>query len=689
MPQVPKKNISNRISDIMRPGDISRRQETPQRMKTEQLSRFSATSNNAGSMQARGSRRKFSIVKFSLIFVAAVMMIGGVMISYGYHAERIKISHIKEELGPLSDFFGISGASNDLPAAASEDPSAIGNLPTGGGMGQFISFIKSFGSNIRSFQTISGQALELISQLKALQSTALAEALNKNGDAIVTRLARMQELIHSVSTAASDLQDDASFLSAFLPINSTSLFSAQVDLDHATAFMDELVAWMKEDATHHIVVILENPSEIRPGGGFQGSYIEMSMRKGSIEAIDAHDISEPDRVLDAKIMPPVPLQALVKRFRAADANWFFDFPTSASTTLSLLEASNLYKDKNIRFDAAIGISGNAVRDILKITGPLKLSDGTSVTSDNVFDILQQNVQEGHDVGSTDAKAIIKESATKLLSAIATLPSEKQSELTSAIVPWVNNRDLRIYAKNPVFESFIARYGAAGDTFVIPENYNGDYLAVVQANIGGGKSDRFMQQDVVMQSQIQENSTVSTHLTVSRTHAAPEDAPWWHTMTNQTYTQVLTTPSAVLTYADGGFSKTIKTPVDYAKEGFALDPVVRAMQATEEESAEYSSIKTFRYGTEQAFATWVSTKRGETSELNLVYTTRLAEQIRSGMEYHFTFDKQSGVNGSYTFQVSAPVGYVFAENNLPVYEYTGSEPGGRMSFTLTLRTLSEN
>lgn len=656
-------------------------------MKADELSRFGASRKEATAfVKPRIARRQFSILKFSAAFLVAVLVVGGVVVTYSFNAQKIKISSIREELGQMSGFFGNYGSEGALPAAASESNVATNPI---GGITQIFSFIKSFGANFRSFQTISSQAVELISELKTFQATALSDALNKNGDAVLARLTRMQGLIHAVSSATAELQDDAAFLSAFLPIDSSTLFSAQVDIDHASAFIDEFAAWMKEDKLHHVIVILENPSEIRPGGGFQGSYIEISMRKGSIESIDAHDISEPDRVLDSKIVPPIPLQALVKRFRAADANWFFDFPTSASTTLALLEESNLYKNKNVTFDAMIGVSGNAVRDMLSITGPIKLSDGTTLISKNVFDILQQDVQEGHDIGSANSKAIVKESTTKLLAAIAALPSHGQSELAAAMLPWISNRDIRIYAKNPLFQSFVKRYGATGDTYVIPENYNGDYLAVVQANIGGGKSDRFMKQDVIMQSQIMEDSTVSTHLVVSRAHNAPDNAPWWHSMMNQTYTQILTAPSAVITYADGGFTKSIKIPVDYTKEGFALHPVVATMQASEQESAEYSSIKTFMSGTQRAFATWVQTERGETSKLTVTYTTRLREQVRSGMEYDFTFDKQSGISSSYSFQISAPVGYVFAENNLPVYEYSGSDPEGRMSFTLTLRALAEN
>ena len=48
-----------------------------------------------------------------------------------------------------------------------------------------------------------------------------------------------------------------------------------------------------------------------------------------------------------KIVPPVPLQLEETAFRPADANWFFDFPTSASETISMFEQSGLYAKHDV------------------------------------------------------------------------------------------------------------------------------------------------------------------------------------------------------------------------------------------------------------------------------------------------------------------------------------------------------
>ena len=99
-------------------------------------------------------------------------------------------------------------------------------------------------------------------------------------------------------------------------------------------------------APHHILVMLQNPSEIRPAGGFLGSYADVTIASGTITDISVHDIADVDMAFTQKIVPPKPLQLEVARLRPADANWFFDFPSSASKTISFFNESSLYSTDN-------------------------------------------------------------------------------------------------------------------------------------------------------------------------------------------------------------------------------------------------------------------------------------------------------------------------------------------------------
>src|SRR3990167_8904101 len=83
----------------------------------------------------------------------------------------------------------------------------------------------------------------------------------------------------------------------------------------AGGFFGWVFTWLGSEEPRRIAVLLQNPSELRPGGGFIGSYTELVIRKGSLESMEVRDINDPDRELTVKIIPPRPLQGLASRWR--------------------------------------------------------------------------------------------------------------------------------------------------------------------------------------------------------------------------------------------------------------------------------------------------------------------------------------------------------------------------------------
>jgi len=169
----------------------------------------------------------------------------------------------------------------------------------------------------------------------------------------------------------------------------------------AETFLDAFVPWLSDaSTTHHLLVLFQNPSEMRPGGGFLGSYADVSIKGGTVTNIAFHDVADADLAFKQKIEPPAPLQLTETAFRPADANWFFDFPTSASETIQMFEAAT----PSTTFDGVIAVTPQAMEDLLSVTGPITLPGATSTngratasttfTSDNLVTQIQKIVQAG-------------------------------------------------------------------------------------------------------------------------------------------------------------------------------------------------------------------------------------------------------------------------------------------------------
>jgi hypothetical protein len=543
-----------------------------------------------------------------------------------------------------------------------------GFRPDFSGFGGILGLLGGVRDMTRDFSVLAGQA-------RALGEGWPELVLGGRGEELIAGLKEARSRIAAVYEANERLRG----LLGFSPWGAEHI-PVQLGIAGLKDFLDSLILWLDSDEPRRVLVLLQNPSELRPGGGFVGSYAEVELRRGSADKMEVRDINDADRDSALRIVPPRELQLITKRWRAADANWFFNFPDSAKRVLGML-------DKPESYDAVIGVSAKAIGDVLQITGPVELeARGLALDAQNFLPELQRQVQTGQAEGSDYPKEILREFAPLVAAKIVSLDDAGKSRLAVKLGEWAEKKDVQVYFRDGGLQKFFENLGAAGRVFQVPEAWNGDYLAVVFANIGGGKSDLYMKQKVVLQSQINSDGALSNHLVLSRKHAGGDSRYWWYRASNQGYLKVFVPPGAKLAYAKGGTAKKIAPPLNYLKEGYAEDPLVSEMEKSREVHPEFPAVESLSEGGKKVFGIWTKTDLGKTSEIVLDYSRRLPFAPADGLEYQFVFERQSGATGEYFFQINAPVGFRFRENNLPVFEYASSDPPGRLTLTLTLERI---
>jgi predicted lipoprotein with Yx(FWY)xxD motif len=62
--------------------------------------------------------------------------------------------------------------------------------------------------------------------------------------------------------------------------------------------------------------------------------------------------------------------------------------------------------------------------------------------------------------------------------------------------------------------------------------------------------------------------------------------------------------------------------------------------------------------------------------------------RDGGTYAVVLEKQAGASGKYHIEVSAPVGFRWKENGLPVFEYETDNLPGRLVLDLTFEKVAD-
>jgi hypothetical protein len=119
------------------------------------------------------------------------------------------------------------------------------------------------------------------------------------------------------------------------------------------------------------LLLFQNNMELRPGGGFIGSYGLLDVEKGDMTKFQIYDVYDADGKLTDHIEPPYPLRRYLgaSHWYLRDSNFAVDFPTSAA------QASNfLQLETGERVDGVIAIDTDFLRNMLAVFASVYLPD---------------------------------------------------------------------------------------------------------------------------------------------------------------------------------------------------------------------------------------------------------------------------------------------------------------------------
>jgi hypothetical protein len=265
-------------------------------------------------------------------------------------------------------------------------------------------------------------------------------------------------------------------------------------LDQAFIGIESLPPLLGADEPHHILILLQNADEIRPTGGFITSSAYVVVERGQIVEMTVLNSNslEIDRFEElAYPPPPTPMYEYMNlplwAFR--DANWSPDFPTSA-----VIAADFYTMGREVPVDTIVAINQYTIRDFLTVAGEVTLEDGTIIHPDNVIGLFQDLWIEYSSEGGREArKDFIPELGPQLLERIMDINDPQE-----AIDYWRvakragQHRQLLVYSTNLPIEIAVEQLGWEGAI----STRSGDYLYVVDSNVGYNKTDLNVQRTMV-------------------------------------------------------------------------------------------------------------------------------------------------------------------------------------------------
>jgi hypothetical protein len=559
-----------------------------------------------------------------------------------------------------------------------------------GALGNVWPALSRTGSALKNLASLNLEALEASRSLADLQDNGFSYFQNDGGK-LLSLLGNIQKNLKDIlgvgqelKNSVSDLKNFGSFFSEADKIFGSEYLTKASELSRLDSFIEGVLTLLGSDSERNILLMFQNSAEIRPAGGFLGSYGVLTIRRGQMQNLLVGDIYNPDRLLESKYIPPEPLQRTTPDWEARDANWFFNFPSSARAVKDLLEESPINKDVGTRFDAVIALNIQVMKSLLKFTGPIDLPEyKMTIDENNFLPELQREVEAGKDKKpGQNPKRILSVLAPKLLEGLGNLDSGDKKELIKSISEHISRKDIMFYSETPALADFFRETEVDGAVYDLPIGFWGSYLAVVNANVAGGKSDAFITEKISGKVDVGTDGASLVDLSIERSHGGKNEKDAWWRAPNQNYLQVFTNLGSSLVSLKGQTQRSPATKSDYT--GFEYYPELQKIESTRVYSYKNYSWDLIAHG-KNVFATWFNVLAGEKKTLEMRYQNPAPtpNPVEPGVVYTFVFEPQSGVRNSLDLAIAAPLGYHWKENGDPVFDYSNEDVVGRVFLKLTL------
>ena len=669
--KIPRKNIFKKFADIRNPKALRAENENPESPKSESAKKIAVIAPRTETKP----KRHFPWGTLATGVIVLVVFGGGFFLFSRYEEKKNLLQEAQQKLNEAG--FGENlNFSGSFKITSFKDVTKLWPLIKG-----------SFGA-YQGLGQVASVALALSEDITKLQETVSENLSGAKNGATLAALKDVKADLTAMREAADKVDATSPELKNFLPIPPDQYVTLKYELRFWEETAGNLVNWLSS-SDRNVVIFLQNSSELRPTGGFWGSFAEAQLSGGDIVSSTVRDINEIDKTLPTKTVPPKPLQLITTNWKTADSNWFFNFPDSAAEAKKFLDSSKLYSSLGKKTDFVTALTPRVVSDLLALTGPITVSSSKiAVDENNFLPSIQEEVQAGQSAGSGQAKKILKDLFPALVLKLQALGPDKKNQLFEDFIKWVQNKDIMFWAEDKTLQSALEARGAAGSMFQVPQKFNGDYLSVVAANIGGQKSDYVTKQYVSLETSVNLDGTATNHLTVTRQHNGRQGDKWWYSAANQVYLKIFSSDFGLTPFGSGGLAKTIVAPTNYKKFGYATDTLVSAIETSAAFLKNLTGFTSFKEFGKTSLGTWVKTAAGKTSAVSLNYSHRLFLSPAEGVVYQFVLDKQPGVNGNYDLSFTAPPGFVWAENNTPVYGYKATDIPGRLMLNLTLKRVGD-
>ena len=264
-----------------------------------------------------------------------------------------------------------------------------------------------------------------------------------------------------------------------------------------------------EEAQKYLV-LFQNDNELRPTGGFLTAYAIISVDKGVVTSEKSDDIYELDQKFTKRVAIPDVLGKYLtteKYYHLRDMNIFPDFKTSME---EFYENYSTVRGEPKDIDGIIAVDTFVLSELLRVIGPVDAPGYGTFSAENspkcdcpqVVYALSEIITKPTPYLREDRKGVLGPLMKSILAKTYDLDKAKFPELFKVAQASIEGRHLQMYFMDETTQKAAEQINAAGRLYELKNNLkawtmgeNMDFLAIVDANLGGAKSNLFTNYEV--------------------------------------------------------------------------------------------------------------------------------------------------------------------------------------------------
>jgi len=418
------------------------------------------------------------------------------------------------------------------------------------------------------------------------------------------------------------------------------------------AFLNAAPNLLGRDAPRTYLLLAQNSDELRPTGGFISGAGVVKVFRGKVLEVSIADSYQYDDFSKPYPYPPDPLRYYMQAdyWVLRDSNWSPDFPSAARTAQSLFELTT-----NQHVDGVVAFTPTLLQFVLRAVGPVQIPNlAEPVSANNLFDYMHSawSTAPGQKISKEwwlHRKDFMRDLGQALIAQVQGNPDRRTLvALAKALPPIIAGKHLLVYAEQPTLAASLKALHIDGS--VAPTD--GDYLFVVDTNIGWGKVNPFVKMAVSYQIDLSQPQAPQATLQLSYTHTIK--------------TQVVCEHKAK--YGDGSYAAEtercywdywrVLTPANTQLLESSVHPIAGQFLLTKQDDAgRVVQLSGENQTTEFAALMLLPTGATQTNSLRYQLPATVVKAERDLLTYQLKIQKQPGQQTvRYALSLNPPTGY---------------------------------